>query len=167
MTKTRHTPGPWTYHYSPYLSQFDEEIPAFEIHGEEKVCDTNEDRPREEQEANAILIATAPQLLEAAEQVIANWESGDLAEAARHLNDAVWMARGGEKERLLCNAAPRLLKALEACEPELSGVIEMMRYEGDLAVTALDGSQIQRAYDALRNVVIGVREAISTAREEQ
>jgi hypothetical protein len=74
---------------------------------------------------------------------------------------------GGEKERLLCDAAPRLLKVLMECETELSGVIEMMRYEGDLAVTALDGSQIQRAYDALRNVAIDLREAINAAREQQ
>jgi hypothetical protein len=74
---------------------------------------------------------------------------------------------GGEKERLLCNAAPTLLKTLEECEAELSGIVEMMGYEGDLAVTALDGSQIQRAYDDLRKVAINVREAISTAREEE
>jgi hypothetical protein len=67
MTTAAHTPGPWTYEYSPYLSQDDKEIPAFEIHGEEKVCDTNEDRPREEQEANARLIAGAPELLTAAQ----------------------------------------------------------------------------------------------------
>jgi hypothetical protein len=92
---TRHTPGPWAYQYNPYLSRFDEEIPAFEVHGEEKVCDTNEDRPYEEQEANAILIAAAPELLEAAEQVIANWESGDLAAAVRNLDAAVLTAKGG------------------------------------------------------------------------
>ncbi len=81
--------------------------------------------------------------------------------------DDSFLRYGGEKERLLCNAAPRLLKALEACEPELSGVIEMMRYEGDVAVSGLDGSDIQRAYDALRNAAIGASEAISAAREEQ
>ena len=46
MTKAAHTPGPWTYQYSPYTSQDEQEIPAFEVHGDEyKVCDTNEDRP--------------------------------------------------------------------------------------------------------------------------
>ncbi len=65
MTTAAHTPGPWIYAYSPYTSQDGKEIPAFEVHGEEKVCDTNENRPGEEQEANARLIATAPELLEA------------------------------------------------------------------------------------------------------
>jgi hypothetical protein len=95
MTTSRYKPGPWTYQYNPYLSRFDEEIPAFEIYGEEKVCDTNEDRPREEQEANAMLIAAAPDLLEAAEQVVANWESGDLAGAVRGLDAAILTAKGG------------------------------------------------------------------------
>lgn len=89
------TPGPWTFQYSPYLSRFDEEIPAFEVHGEHKVCDTNEDRPAEEQEANAMLIAAAPDLLQAAEKVIANWETGDLAAAVRALGNAVVLAKGG------------------------------------------------------------------------
>jgi hypothetical protein len=75
--------------YSPYLSQDDKEIPAFEIHGEEKVCDTNENRPREEQEANARLIAAAPELLAAARLVIERWSSGDLADAVRQLDAAV------------------------------------------------------------------------------
>jgi hypothetical protein len=68
MTTTR-TPGPWLSNYSPYTAQDGAEIPAFEIHGTEKVCDTNEDRPVEEQEANARLIAAAPDMLEALEFV--------------------------------------------------------------------------------------------------
>jgi hypothetical protein len=65
MTNAAHTPGPWTYEYNPYTSQDGKEIPAFEVYGEEgeKVCDTNENRPSEEQEANARLIAVAPALL--------------------------------------------------------------------------------------------------------
>jgi hypothetical protein len=45
--------------------------------------------------ANAMLIAAAPELLDAAEQVIANWESGDLAAAVRNLAAAVLTAKGG------------------------------------------------------------------------
>jgi hypothetical protein len=95
MTKLTHTPGPWTYCYSPYTAQDGHEIPAFEVHGDEKVCDTNEDRPAGEQEANARLIAAAPDLLEAAEKVIASWESGDLAGAVRQLDAAIQLAKGG------------------------------------------------------------------------
>jgi hypothetical protein len=96
MTKVTHTPGPWTYQYSPYTSQDGHEIPAFEVHSDSvKVCDTNEDRPPIEQEANARLIAAAPDLLEAAEKVVAAWESGDLAAAVRQLNGAIELAKGG------------------------------------------------------------------------
>jgi hypothetical protein len=87
---------------------------------------------------------------------------GNTVAAGVALDDSHLMY-GGEKERLLWNAAPRLLKALEESEPQLSAVVEMMRGEGDLAVTALDVSQIQRTYDALRHVAIGVREAINGA----
>ena len=37
----------------------------------------------------------APALLEAAEKVIASWETGDLAAAVRELNAAVDQAKGG------------------------------------------------------------------------
>ena len=62
----KYTPGPWTYCYSPYTANDGAdftEIPAYEVHGEEKVCDTNEDRPEEEQVANARLLAAAWDLL--------------------------------------------------------------------------------------------------------
>lgn len=91
---------------------------------------------------------------------------GNMVAEAVALDDC-HLRYGGEKDRLLCNAAPGLLKALEQYESRLSGVIEMMRGEGDRAVTALDVSQIQRAYDALRSVALAVHEAISTTREEQ
>ena len=65
MTTSARTPGPWIYEYSPWRAQDGSEIPAFEIYGEEKVCDTDENRPSEEQEANACLIASAPELYDA------------------------------------------------------------------------------------------------------
>jgi hypothetical protein len=96
MTKVTRTPAPWSYQYSPYTAQDGHEIPAFEVHGDDvKVCDTNEDRPSVEQEANAQLIAVAPDLLEAAEKVIASWASGDLAGAVRQLDAAIELAKGG------------------------------------------------------------------------
>ncbi len=67
MNRTTHTPGPWSYEYTPYISQDGEEIPAFQIHGIAKISETNESRPQEEQEANARLIAAAPDLLAALE----------------------------------------------------------------------------------------------------
>ena len=63
----KHTPGPWTYEYNPYTAQDGHEIPAYQVHGAEKVFDTNEDRPAEEQEANARLGAAAPELRDSLE----------------------------------------------------------------------------------------------------
>lgn len=65
MTHARHTPGPWLYEYNPYTSQDGREIPAFDIRADEKLFSTNEDLPPETQEANARLIAAAPEMLEA------------------------------------------------------------------------------------------------------
>ena len=100
MTKTQHTAGPWECTYSPYTSQDGEEIPAFEIIGDEKICDTNENQPRDEQQANAWLIAGAPDLLDAleaqtdaAQAVVDAWERGDLAAAVHILEGCISPAR--------------------------------------------------------------------------
>jgi lipopolysaccharide biosynthesis regulator YciM len=47
-----------------------------------------------EAEANARLIAAAPDLLAAARAVLAAWEAGDLAAATRQLTDAIARAEG-------------------------------------------------------------------------
>jgi hypothetical protein len=94
MTNAARTQEPWTYQYSPYTSQDGQEIPAFEVYEWEKICDTNENRPIEEQEANAGLIAAAPELLAAAKKVVRRWKKGDLAEAVRELAAAIATAKG-------------------------------------------------------------------------
>ena len=43
---------------------------------------------------NACLLATAPDLLEAGEDVIGTWEKGDLSAAVRKLDRAIAKARG-------------------------------------------------------------------------
>src|SRR5208337_4955578 len=76
MTTTQYTPAPWAYAYAPYTTQDGRELPAFEIHGEGvKVCDTVEDQPIEAQEANARLIAAAPDLLDALEDLVGRDET--------------------------------------------------------------------------------------------
>jgi len=63
-----------SYDYSPYQSQQGGDIPAFEIFNEEgeKVADTNENQPCEDQEAIAALFAASPEMLrvlEVAQQI--------------------------------------------------------------------------------------------------
>jgi len=79
MSALKHiTAGPWSYDYSPYTSLDGTDIPAYEVQGAEKVCDTNKNRPIEEQEANARLIAAAPDLYELLREgfnITHDWES--------------------------------------------------------------------------------------------
>ena len=53
------------YDYSPYRSQEDQEIPAYEIFDQigEKVADTNENQPAADQETIAALFTASPRLL--------------------------------------------------------------------------------------------------------
>lgn len=71
-----HTKGPWHYEYLPYypmgVSTKNEEIPCFRIYPCEKsanpadwIAETNADLPIEVQEANAILICAATEMLKA------------------------------------------------------------------------------------------------------
>lgn len=104
-TTTTHSPAPWRYEYSPYTLQATDsgidaagsELAAFEIvdAGGSKVLDTNEDTPSGLQEANARLATAAPALLAACRMVVARWEHGDLAEAARACDAAVALATIG------------------------------------------------------------------------
>jgi hypothetical protein len=95
MTTAQHTPGPWEivptvqsdrknifstrkgneYHIGTLISGSRSSLRVFR--------------------ANTRLIAAAPDLLEAAELVIARWSEGDLAEAVRMLDAAVSSAKGG------------------------------------------------------------------------
>jgi hypothetical protein len=96
MTKAAHTPGPWTQHWqfivAPDPAGIHPDIYIAEI--AESDDDGRIATPRQ-QKANGKLIAAAPELLEAAELVIARWSEGDLAEAVRFLDSAVSAAKGG------------------------------------------------------------------------
>lgn len=74
MNAPKHSPGPWSYGYSPYTVQSKSsplgvgtELAAYEIFDADgnKVFDTNEDTDAELQEANARLGSAAPRLLAA------------------------------------------------------------------------------------------------------
>jgi hypothetical protein len=103
MTATaKHSPAPWGYEYSPYTVRgpgtsadaVGTEIPAFQVFDAagNKVFDSNEDTPSAIQEANARLAIAAPAMLSACRMVVARWERGDLAEAARACGDAIAQA---------------------------------------------------------------------------
>jgi hypothetical protein len=59
-----------SYEYSPYRSQEDKEIPAFEIMDQdgEKVADTNENQPATTQEEIAALFTASPRMLRVLEE---------------------------------------------------------------------------------------------------
>jgi hypothetical protein len=99
--KRNYSSGEWGYEYRPWHSDHAGEIPAFEVFAGEKVCDTNETMPRAEQEANARLIAVAPELVDAlevqtaaAQRVVDCWSEGDLAGAVRSLDCCLDASRG-------------------------------------------------------------------------
>ena len=72
------TPGPWHYEGGRVWREGDyEDVVAY--------VDNRDD---------GFLMAAAPELLEAAEEVLANWSSGDLAAAVRELDAAVKQAKG-------------------------------------------------------------------------
>jgi hypothetical protein len=93
---TAHTPGPWQSD-----GRFITAADPLRIHSDvyiAEIVETDDDGRivrRLQRSANADLIAAAPELLEAAEQVIANWERGDLAAPVRNLDAATARARGG------------------------------------------------------------------------
>ena len=69
-----HSPTPWSYEYSPYIIRLENhphgagtEIPAFVVFDADsnKIFDSDEDTPREVQEANTRLASAAPRLLAA------------------------------------------------------------------------------------------------------
>lgn len=83
MTKTTHTPGPWTWTLKPYGELTDDDACA-------EVSVVNS---AGEATANAHLIAAAPDLLRACEVAL---ECADMSGAVRaRLTDAVEKARGG------------------------------------------------------------------------
>lgn len=97
MSRTTHTAGPWT------ASEFDG---RYYVTPESDLClyvaDINS--PKEDPEgryptaakrrANAELIAAAPEMLAALENIVKRWESGDLAAAVRRGAAMARKARG-------------------------------------------------------------------------
>lgn len=91
--------APWELEYLPYTSQDDTEIPNFRINDAEgdSVCETNENLPAEVQEANAWIIAAAPELLKALEAYVDYFDEsypGRHEEIRLAARDAIAKAKG-------------------------------------------------------------------------
>ena len=87
----KHTPGPWKVarqNPSPTTGEWMIAGAKPGYLAEVRDCGSGD------VEANARLIAAAPDLLEAAESVIATWERGDLAGAVCALDEAIAKAKG-------------------------------------------------------------------------
>jgi hypothetical protein len=93
---TEHTPGPWqqSWHFivAPDPGGIHPDIYLAEIAGEDSEGRVTSP---EQQEANGRLIVAAPDLLAACRMVVARWERGNLAEAARACQSAVELATAG------------------------------------------------------------------------
>ena len=96
MTTTLTQPAPWGLEYLPYTSQDGHEIPNFRINDAncDKVCETDEDLPVEVQEANALLIAAAPDLLAALSYFFNIMHDFDSSVRKGYVKHAMDMARG-------------------------------------------------------------------------
>jgi hypothetical protein len=92
MTNTAHTPGPWDYRFTESFRDPSQE--DCEILGADGLTILRFAGSRHRCAKNVRLIAAAPDLLEAGEDVIATWEKGDLAAAVRKLDAAIAKARG-------------------------------------------------------------------------
>lgn len=105
MTTTEHTPGPWQQEWqfivAPDPDGVHPDIYLAEIAEEDS--DGRVASP-EQQEANGRLIVAAPDLLAACRMVVARWERGNLAEAARECHAAVTLATVGRPPWGVANA---------------------------------------------------------------
>ena len=97
---TKHTPAPWTYHISDNCQS------EFEIHGDccqigtvERWNGDNDEEVMAEAEANAQLIAAAPDLLEALDELLVLTDpdvfGGSLDDARERAASAIAKARAG------------------------------------------------------------------------
>lgn len=91
MSQHQHTPQPWEKEVIPNRIRFFGRLQATGIY---LIAEVRTDHGGEMDRANADLLFAAPDLLEAADKVLAAWESGDLATAVRELSAAVEKAKG-------------------------------------------------------------------------
>jgi len=71
--------------------------------------------------------------------------------------------RNAKANAWLMAAAPALLHALTAAQSAIEEATDIMHYEDGLPVTALEGWEIERAYNALCGVLVELDSAIAAA----
>jgi hypothetical protein len=98
MSQHKFTSGPWSVAVFSskslrVISKTEHicELSPIQGHGRDS---SGERLNSQEQAANALLIAAAPALIAAAENVIDNWDWGGLADAVRKLAEVVQQAKG-------------------------------------------------------------------------
>jgi len=90
VSAPKFTPGPWAAK-DAHIDVWTRQVWTDEGHGSVMIATTG----GFDKEANARLIAAAPELYAAGRAVVASWERGDLAGAVRSLAAAIAKAEGG------------------------------------------------------------------------
>lgn len=104
--KVGHTPGPWTINPNRKYRAHHFIMAARGKENQTVVATVPHHFDEPVQDADASLIAAAPDLLVACEAVVASWERGDLAAAARLCAAAAGKARGDTIESALSALDP-------------------------------------------------------------
>jgi hypothetical protein len=110
---------------------------------------------------------TAPLHLQLDEVDMIAYDSETEPVCSFHYDDSVDSDVPVERARAIVhrvNAHEQMLRALESAESAINEAADIMRYEGDLPVTFLEFYEIQRAYDALANVMADVKQTVKDGR---
>jgi hypothetical protein len=104
LIMTKHSPSPFLVEYSPFKGQHGNEIPSFRIHDAEgnPVAETDSGKPESQQEADALLMAAAPDMLDALEFVCMTFADMEASKRKGYYTDcpkivatAIAKAKGG------------------------------------------------------------------------
>jgi hypothetical protein len=164
MTTIKHTPGPWKQDWqfivAPDPNGIHADIYIAEIAEED--CDGRIASP-EQQAANGQVIAAAPDLLAACRMIVARWERGDLAEAARACQAAVEVATGdappwditaGLPATRMHGTAATLLTALEAVIVYAENEAHSLKELKDGPEAEIEAERAWKAVEAARDAIL-------------
>jgi hypothetical protein len=101
---TKHSPSPFFVEYTPFQGRHGNEIPSFRVHDAEgnPVAETDSGKPRGQQEADARLLSSAPDMLDALEfvrmtfaDIEASKRKGYYSDCPKIVKTAIAKAKGG------------------------------------------------------------------------